>query len=102
VAPSWRRIERLQREEKRLAARLEAVRNELRAALAELRNGLNAVNQSLKGSGLTGRERTVLQMVRLGMANKEIGAALCISERTVKFHLASLLRKAGAKSRKEL
>ena len=47
----------------------------------------------------TGREREVLHLVVSGHSNKEIGAALGIEERTVKMHVANLLRKAGVTNR---
>lgn len=46
---------------------------------------------------LTDREREVLRL--LGNTNKEIAAALRISERTVKFHVTSIFNKLGAESR---
>lgn len=46
---------------------------------------------------LTAREREVLRL--LGESNKEIAAALGISERTVKFHVTSIFNKLGADSR---
>ncbi len=50
---------------------------------------------------LTGRERQVLQLTARGLANKQIAAALDISENTVKFHLSSLYAKLGVTSRTE-
>jgi DNA-binding NarL/FixJ family response regulator len=53
-----------------------------------------------RGAGrLTGREREVLRLISEGMPSKQIARALSISERTVKFHTASLLRKLGADNR---
>lgn len=54
------------------------------------------------GSGpalLTSRERAILGRVARGERNKEIGAALGITERTVKAHLASIYNKLGVDSR---
>ena len=50
---------------------------------------------------LTGRERQVLQLTAQGLANKQIAAALEISENTVKFHLSSLYARLGVTSRTE-
>lgn len=50
---------------------------------------------------LTAREREVLQLVALGLANKAIARDLAISEHTVKFHVAAILAKLGAVSRTE-
>lgn len=47
----------------------------------------------------TEREREVLQLLISGRSNKEIGAALGIEERTVKMHVAKLMRKAGVTNR---
>jgi DNA-binding NarL/FixJ family response regulator len=51
---------------------------------------------------LTGRERDVLELVTLGLRNKEIAARLGISENTAKFHLRNILDKLHAGSRAEL
>jgi two-component system NarL family response regulator len=50
---------------------------------------------------LTGREREVLQGMARGKSNKEIGAALSISEGTVKTHVKAVLAKLDAVSRTE-
>jgi DNA-binding CsgD family transcriptional regulator len=50
----------------------------------------------------TNREQQVLGLLVLGRRNKEIASALNICERTIKFHVSSLLAKAGCKSRIEL
>lgn len=47
----------------------------------------------------TRRELEVLRHVHSGLSNKEIAAALFISERTVHFHVSNLLTKMGASSR---
>ena len=52
--------------------------------------------------GLSPRERGVLELVASGARNKAIAEALTISENTVKFHVANLLRKVGASTRAEL
>jgi NarL family two-component system response regulator YdfI len=50
---------------------------------------------------LTEREEQVLQLLALGLANKQIAHQLKISEHTVKFHVSSILTKFGAASRTE-
>ena len=47
----------------------------------------------------TEREQEVLDMLVAGRSNKEIGAPLGIGERTVKAHVAKLMRKAGVQNR---
>ena len=51
---------------------------------------------------LTEREEAVLLTVARGMTNAEIGHELHISMSTVKFHLAGLMTKLGARNRVEL
>lgn len=51
------------------------------------------------GAQLTAREHEVLRLLGQGMSNKRIARLLSISERTVKFHVSSLLRKLGASNR---
>jgi len=47
----------------------------------------------------TEREREVLHLLVSGRSNKEIGSALGIEERTVKAHVAKLMRKTGVSNR---
>jgi DNA-binding NarL/FixJ family response regulator len=48
---------------------------------------------------LSERERQVLRLVADGLSNKQIARELTLSERTIKFHVASLFRKLGADNR---
>jgi DNA-binding NarL/FixJ family response regulator len=48
---------------------------------------------------LSDREREVLLLASRGMANKQIGRALGIAERTVKAHLGSVFRRIGVNDR---
>jgi DNA-binding NarL/FixJ family response regulator len=48
---------------------------------------------------LSPREREVLKLVAAGRSNKEIGAALKVTERTVKFHVTAIFNKLGAENR---
>jgi DNA-binding NarL/FixJ family response regulator len=48
---------------------------------------------------LSERERAVLRLVAAGLPNKQIARSLSIAERTVKFHLTSIMRKLDADNR---
>ncbi|MEP1123168.1 MAG: response regulator transcription factor [Ilumatobacter sp.] len=52
-----------------------------------------------EASSLTDRERQVLDLVRQGLANKQIARQLGISERTVKAHLTSVFSTLGVSDR---
>jgi DNA-binding NarL/FixJ family response regulator len=56
-------------------------------------------NSQGPGSSFTSRETQVLEMLLEGRSNKEIARLLGIEERTVKAHVARLMRKAGVKNR---
>jgi DNA-binding CsgD family transcriptional regulator len=51
--------------------------------------------------GLTGRERDVMAQLARGRSNKEIAAALGITERTPRTHVSNILLKLGLRSRTE-
>jgi len=51
---------------------------------------------------LTHREQQTLAGILKGATNKEIASELCISERTVKFHVSSLLLKFKVHTRGEI
>ena len=48
---------------------------------------------------LSVREREVLELIATGQSNKQIARDLYITERTVKFHVGSILHKLGAANR---
>jgi two-component system nitrate/nitrite response regulator NarL len=48
---------------------------------------------------LTARERQVLDFVRAGLSNKEIGQKMCLAESTVKNHVHHLLEKLEVRTR---
>lgn len=50
----------------------------------------------------TPRERQVLDLLVTGLSNLEIGRSLKIAERTVKYHIGSLMRKVGVHNRTAL
>jgi len=51
---------------------------------------------------LSPREREVLECVLRNLSNKEIGARLNVSERTVKYHVSALLAKFNVRDRVSL
>jgi two-component system nitrate/nitrite response regulator NarL len=53
------------------------------------------------GAPLTAREREVLALLALGLANKAIAPRLGISEHTVKAHVASIFEKLHVGTRAE-
>ncbi len=64
-------------------------------------SGFDAVRETLGHALLTPREFEVLAALAEGMTNKAIARRLDISLHTVKFHVESLFRKLGARTRTE-
>jgi two-component system, NarL family, nitrate/nitrite response regulator NarL len=56
---------------------------------------------AVSGMPLTAREREILEMMADGASNRAIASRLAISRHTVKFHVAAILAKLGARSRTE-
>ena len=63
--------------------------------------GFGAMRETLGHALLTPRELEVLAALAEGMTNKAIARRLDISLHTVKFHVESLFRKLGARTRTE-
>ncbi len=63
------------------------------------RAAIAARSQKSPKTSLTDREREVLRLVGRGLANKQIGRILGISERTVKAHLTSAFSRIGVSDR---
>lgn len=72
-----------------------------REALAFAR-GRAGRERSSDGVALTPREVEITQMIRLGMANKQIARALGLSPRTVEGHVARMMTKLGVTSRVQI
>jgi DNA-binding NarL/FixJ family response regulator len=66
-----------------------------------LESGFAAINEPDGHALLTPRELDVLTALAEGLTNKAIARRLAISLHTVKFHLESLFRKLGARTRTE-
>jgi DNA-binding NarL/FixJ family response regulator len=96
----------------------ESTQAELIAGIQALNEGLSVINplwlnQSLKFSTsnkngnldlvdpLTSREVEILQLLALGLTNKQIAARLKISAHTVKFHVSAIFSKLGTNNRVE-
>jgi DNA-binding NarL/FixJ family response regulator len=104
---------RARRDGVRAVLRPDATAEELTAAIAATRAGLLALHPDAVGAAaptsaaavapmtLTPREHDVLEMMAEGMSNRAIALRLKISRHTVKFHVASVLTKLGARSRTE-
>lgn len=107
--------EHLRRERRRVDARAQ-----LRSALALFEDlgatpSAERAAQELRASGetarrrdvttaeqLTAQETQVAGLVRQGLSNRDVAAALFVSPRTVDFHLRNVYRKLGLSSRSEL
>jgi len=60
---------------------------------------LTQVRSPRRAIGLSARERMVLRLVADGLPTKQIARQLGITERTVKFHVSSIMNKLGAGTR---
>ena len=81
----------------------------LRKYIKTLLNEINALKESSSPTRtfnypetpLTKRELEVLHQIKKGLTNEQIGKELFIAERTVKFHITSILSKLNATNRTE-
>jgi DNA-binding CsgD family transcriptional regulator len=69
---------------------------------ARARAELGQIGGRTRQEGLTAAERRVASLVADGKTNREIAAALFLSERTVASHLTHIYVKLGVRSRTEL
>jgi DNA-binding CsgD family transcriptional regulator len=75
----------------------ERARSELRASGETLRR-----RRAREERELTPQELQIVLHVARGMTNREVGAALFLSHKTIEFHLGRVYRKLGMSSRAEL
>jgi DNA-binding CsgD family transcriptional regulator len=75
--------------------------NGQRALLARIRSigPEPAATPEVLPDGLSSREVEILRLVARGLSNREVGAALMISEHTAANHVRSILRKTGCANR---
>jgi DNA-binding NarL/FixJ family response regulator len=57
---------------------------------------------ALRRARLTKREQEVLNCLKCGLSNKEVGNQLGVTEQSVKVYVSNLMRKTGAANRHEL
>jgi LuxR family transcriptional regulator, maltose regulon positive regulatory protein len=98
------RMERAQEEAESACTKLEALGARLyveRAAAlsARIARRLKLGRGASSGSELTARQIEILRLVAAGNTNKEIAAALFLSEKTVDRHLSNIFDKLGVSSR---
>jgi non-specific serine/threonine protein kinase len=65
-------------------------------------DGLPGKTEGAEESGLTPREREVAALVAQGMTNRQIGAALFITEGTARLHVKHILQKLGFNTRAQV
>lgn len=68
----------------------------------EIKPRVNSPDIFLLQNHLSLREMEIVKLVLAGMSNKEIAQNLGISEKTVKVHMSSILRKLSLKDRRQL
>jgi DNA-binding CsgD family transcriptional regulator len=69
---------------------------------AKARRELSKIAATPPADGLTGTERRVAALVTRGHTNREIAAAMFVTENTVQTHLRHIFQKLGVRSRTEL
>jgi DNA-binding CsgD family transcriptional regulator len=70
---------------------------------ARAREALDRVKVGRQAAGdLSAAEMQVAELAATGMTNREVAAALFISQKTVEANLASIYRKLGIRTRAEL
>ena len=60
------------------------------------------MNEELRKLGFSKREAEVAIVVAKGRTNKEAGSDLFVTEKTIKFHLTNIYKKAKINSRTQL
>jgi len=96
-ASGHRVIETSQLDSARVEVRSVSVSDNVLGALVQ-----SKIRQIAEDADLTAREVEVFDLLYVGRATRDIAMVLDISERTVKYHQANVLRKVGADNRVDL
>jgi DNA-binding NarL/FixJ family response regulator len=87
-------------------AQQSAILNNFKEEIAEMevRRDIEAKPQppETRPCELTARQLEILEMVATGMTYKEVGAALDISENTVKYHMGEIINRLHVKNREQV
>jgi DNA-binding CsgD family transcriptional regulator len=75
---------------------------EMAMVSVEVSMALTSLTRHMPAPRLTAREASIVELVAAGLANREIGARLHISENTVKKSLKQLFERLGVHARAEL
>jgi len=81
---------------------VDAAGRELRRLGSRLSAGTRRAAEAPRDARLTAREESIAALVATGRSNKEVGAELFVSEKTVEAHLSRIYAKLGVRSRVEL
>jgi DNA-binding NarL/FixJ family response regulator len=81
------------------AARSALLETDLMIVVNARRARSEPIQEPFEDEPLTAREHQVLEVLAEGLSNKAIAHRLGISDQTVKFHVASITGKLGARNR---
>ncbi|PKB79581.1 MAG: hypothetical protein BZY88_12660 [SAR202 cluster bacterium Io17-Chloro-G9] len=70
--------------------------------LAEFRSKSQQVQETNPSDSLSPREKEVLDLVSLGLTNKEVAEKLYVTENTVKYHMKNILDKLHLRNRSQV
>ncbi|ANN15863.1 hypothetical protein SD37_09540 [Amycolatopsis orientalis] len=70
--------------------------------IKKAKDALSGATSSGLAHQLTAQEGKIAQLARTGYTNKQIAEKLCLTIRTVEFHLSNVYRKLGVSGRREL
>lgn len=87
----------------RLYAKCKSPEAGLSRVAKTLESLLKSFNESplSQSNPLTKRESEVLELISLGYTNKELAKGLSISEKTIEYHISSILKKTQSSKRTE-